>query len=530
MGALHSKLSGSLRNADESLTGLFDIAFQPAANPWRHLGALAFLCLAISVASGTIAYALYDTSVSGAYQSGLRLQNDPLRLGRLLRGVHRYAADAFMLLTVLHLLREVMRGHFRGVRWFSWLTGVPLLWMLWIAGVTGLWLLWDARALFSLTATAEWLQALPLASDLLARNFLTPDALNDRFFSLIMFVHIGVPLLLLGAVWVHVQRVSLPRMWPPPALIGGTLVMLSLLAVSVPAESLGRADTRYMAAQLSIDWFYLFPHPLVDVLSAPTVWVLAAALTAMLAMLPWVRPRGNVARRLSRVAQVDLAHCNGCARCAADCPFGAVVMIARTDNRHHPRQASVIDDLCAACGICVGACPSSTPFRRIDEIVSGIEMPAAPIAGLRLALKQKLAGLKEGKKIVVFACRQAADFDSLADGLTAVITLDCAGMLPPSFVDYATRLGATGAVIAGCREGDCEFRFGDRWVRERFAGTRAPILRAAADRDRVTVVWSGREIERVRAAIATLRATSRNNIRGTPAEVSAIALNEAQHD
>ena len=131
-------LLSALRIADEKLTGGFDHAFPPVNNPWRHLGALAFLCLVISVASGIVAYTLYDTSVRGAYDSGLRLQNDPLLLGRLLRGLHRYAADAFMLLTVLHLLREAMRGHFRGVRWFSWLTGIPLLWMLWIAGLTGL--------------------------------------------------------------------------------------------------------------------------------------------------------------------------------------------------------------------------------------------------------------------------------------------------------------------------------------------------------------------------------------------------------
>ena len=497
-------LLSALRIADEKLTGGFDHAFPPVNNPWRHLGALAFLCLVISVASGIVAYTLYDTSVRGAYDSGLRLQNDPLLLGRLLRGLHRYAADAFMLLTVLHLLREAMRGHFRGVRWFSWLTGIPLLWMLWIAGLTGLWLLWDERALFSATATAEWLQTLPLFTGVLARNFLTADALNDRFSSLIMFIHIGVPLLLLAAVWVHVQRVSLPRMWPTHALTAGSLVMLSALALSLPATSLGPANTGHVSASLSLDWFYLFPHPLVDTLSAQSVWLLAAGLTAMLAILPWLRLRKSLLPP-PQVARVDLANCNGCARCAADCPFGAVVMIARTDRRHHAQQASVINDLCAACGICVGACPSSTPFRRLAEIVSGIEMPDMPIAGLRQTLQRKLANLRGDEKTVVFACRQAANFESLADHSTAVIALECAAMLPPSFIDYATRMGATSTVVAGCREGDCEFRLGDQWLQQRLAGSRAPVLRAAAQRDRIAVVWSGRAVDRIRDAIDMLR-------------------------
>src|SRR5512141_1049586 len=133
----------ALRRADDFLTSSFDRVFPATANPWRCLGALAFLCLAVAIATGIIAYALYDTSASGAYESGRRLQRDPWLLGRLLRGLHRYAADACLVLTVLHLLREAAHGHYRSPRLLSWLTGIPLAWLLWAAGLTGLWLLWD---------------------------------------------------------------------------------------------------------------------------------------------------------------------------------------------------------------------------------------------------------------------------------------------------------------------------------------------------------------------------------------------------
>ena len=521
-----STLIRTLRDADENLTGTFDRAFAPANNPWRHLGALAFLCLVIAVASGIVAYALYDTSVSGAYESGRRLQQDPLLLGRLLRGLHRYAADGFMALTVLHLLREAARGHFLGVRWFSWVTGIPLVWLLWIAGITGFWLLWDERALFSVTATAEWLHALPLSTELLARNFLTPGALNDRFFSLIMFMHIGVPLLLLAGVWIHVQRVPYVRIWPPRALTIGSLVMFGLLALFVPAESLGPADTGHVAATLSLDWFYLFVHPLVDLFSAQAVWLLAAALTIVLALMPLL-PLQSQAGVAGTPARVDLANCNGCARCAADCPFGAVVMVARTDQRHHPQQAAVIADMCAACGICVGACPSSMPFRRIEDLVSGIELPGTSVAALRQQLQQKLAALTGSPKIMLFTCRQAADWHSFTDSTTAVIPLECAGMLAPSFLEYALKLGADGAVIAGCREADCEFRLGGRWVQERLTGARAPRLRAAVPRDRIAVVWAGNDRERVRMAMDSLRDHLKPNSR--PSAASLKPLPEVHH-
>ena len=534
----------SLRAADEVLSGAFDHAFAPAHNPWRHLGALAFLCLMTCVASGIVAYALYDTSVAGAYASGLRLQNDPLLLGRLLRGVHRYGADAFMLLTLAHLLREGVRGHFRGVRWYSWLTGIPLLFLLWLAGITGLWLLWDERALFSVTAMAEWLQALPLGAELLARNFLTPEALGDRFFSLIMFVHIGLPLLLLAATWIHVQRVSLPRMWPPRSLTIATLGTLALLALMQPATSLGPADTGHVAAQLSLDWFYLLVHPLVNALSAQAVWWLVAALTLVLAVLPLWR----VPRSLKRAsARVDLANCNGCGRCVVDCPFGAVVMVPRTDQSRHPsnlsdsehtpvapmgtvrhaaRQASVNADLCAACGICVGSCPSATPFRRIEDMVSGIEMPDAPMAALRRELRQKIASLSGPHPVVLFSCRQAADCTQMANATTAVMALECAAMLPPSFIEYALRLGAEGVAVAGCREGDCEFRLGDRWLQQRLAGLREPQLRASVNREQIEVQWAGSDMLGVQAALARLRLRLTSQATWSPPA----PLKESEHD
>jgi len=494
-------LTRILRRSDEFFTSLFDHAFVASHNPLRHLGALAFSSLVLTIGSGIISFAFYDTSVNGAYASGLRLQNDPLLLGRLLRGLHRYGADACVLLMLLHVLREAVRGHYAGVRWFSWVSGIPMLWMIWSAGLTGLWLLWDARALYSITATAEWLQALPIGAELLARNFLTPDALTDRFFSLVMFVHIGVPLLLLAAFWIHIKRISHARIWPPPQLLWTSLMMLSILSLWQPVISLSAADFSYVAQHMSLDWYYQFFHPLLDWFSAATVWWIAVTATLLLAAFPLLPP---LAGRMS-VAVVDLDNCNGCARCASDCPFGAISMVARSDGSHHRAQAMVDADMCAACGICVGACPSSTPFRSIEDLVSGIELPDLTIANLRSELKHKLANLNGLPPIVIFSCRQAANCLAISDEQTVVIELECAAMLPPSFLDYTLRMGAKGAVVAGCREADCEFRLGDRWVQERLLGTREPHLRASVPRERIVQCWSGSDKQALFSAVEQLQ-------------------------
>ena len=92
------------------------------------------------------------------------------------------------------------------------------------------------------------------------------------------------------------------------------------------------------------------------------------------------------------VAVVDPTNCNGCRRCFDDCPYAAVTMVPHPDKRL--RQMAQVDaDLCASCGICVGACPSSTPFRSAAELVTGIDMPSAPIGQLRQRLQRGLAAM-----------------------------------------------------------------------------------------------------------------------------------------
>jgi coenzyme F420-reducing hydrogenase delta subunit len=175
-------------------------------------------------------------------------------------------------------------------------------------------------------------------------------------------------------------------------------------------------------------------------------------------------------------------------------------------NQRIGRTLAVVDaDLCASCGICAGACPSSTPFRSVADLVTGIDMPQLPVGALRRRLREALEASPDA--IVVFGCDHGADVSRLAAGDNVhAFSLICAGQLPPSFVEYALRDGAAGVVVAACREGGCAFRFGERWTAERLAGTREPHLRASVERERVVLVFAGAGDERaLQQAIKSLR-------------------------
>jgi ferredoxin/coenzyme F420-reducing hydrogenase delta subunit len=329
-------------------------------------------------------------------------------------------------------------------------------------------------------------------------------------FSLLVFLHIGLPLLLLLGMWVHIQRLSRPDTQPSAALTWGTLAMLVGLSVALPVVSHGPADLARVPSELALDWFYLAPNAALYAWSPGTLWALAGVGTLLLVVCPLLpHPRR------APVAQVDPANCNGCGRCFADCPYAAVTMQPRTDGRPGGAIAVVDPDLCAGCGICAGACPSSTPFRSIAELVSGIDMPQLPIGQLRSRLKAQMARLKGEVKVVVFGCDHGADVRALAAPDTAVISLLCTGQLPPAFVEYALRSGADGVLVAACPEGGCEFRLGGRWIEQRMLGVREPHLRRTVAPSEWRVVRAGpREVEAVRCELDDFRARLRERAAG----------------
>jgi ferredoxin/coenzyme F420-reducing hydrogenase delta subunit len=479
--------AGSALIAYHRLEHGFDRVFGAALNPWRHLGALGFLFFWIIAVTGLYLYAVLDTSVDGVYRSINWLAREQWYAGGVLRSLHRYAADAFLLVTLLHLAREFLLGRYTGFRHFSWLTGVPLLWFIYISGVVGIWLRWDQLAQFSAAATAEWLDGLPVFATPLIRNFLNATAVSDRLFSLFVFVHIGVPLLLVFGLWFHIQRISRAEVFPPPALAAGSMLALLALSLALPVASQAAAELSQVPGPLALDWFYLFWQPLMYATSAGAVWAFVAGATLLLFVLPAL-PHAAA----SPVAEVHPDNCNGCRRCFDDCPFAAIVMVPHPGGVPGRQLAQVIPDLCASCGICAGACPSSTPFRSAAELVTGIDMPQMPIDGLRRALDRGLAQLDPESGIVVFGCDQGADVASLGGKDLASFSLICTGMLPPAFVDYTLRGGAAGVLVTGCRAGGCAFRLGNRWIGERLAGTREPHLRASPSGKFLRVAWADR--------------------------------------
>ncbi len=394
------------------IEGLFNLAFGNQLNPFYYLGAISYFMFWIVVVSGLYLYAFFSTSVQGAYDSVEAITHGQWYFGGIMRSFHRYASDGMVLTMGLHLTRHFFFDHYRGFRWFSWVSGVVLLWTVYASGVNGFMLPWDSTAQFVVIATAEWLDALPVFSGTLIRNFIIEGQVNDRLFSLLSFIHIGFPLAVLALLWVHTQRVPQAKTNPPLPVMA--MVLLTLLALSLikPVLSGPRANLDAALSLIDFDWFYLPAYALIYKLSPKDVWLIAIGASLFFVALPWlppkrrsgpkhgyhllVQPDDRIVGLREEETLLDAAlregmqlpfDCRngGCGECKCRLVHGRV--------NYGPHHLSALSEVDKAAGYVLTCC--ATPLSDVEiayEPKAGIARPALQIRLARVERMERLSG------------------------------------------------------------------------------------------------------------------------------------------
>jgi ferredoxin len=472
---------GALRAADRlflRLEAAVDRLVGPGMNPLTQTGAVANVALVVALVTGVALLLWYTPSIHLAHASVEAMGAAPLTAG-LVRSLHRHASDACMAFVLLHAARLLAARRLTGPRWVAWVTGLVLLALLWVVGWLGHWLVWDERARQVALGTTHLLDALPIFADPPGRSFLTDAGVNSLLFFVVFFAHMLLPLGLGAALWLHLTRLARPRFFPDLRLAGWVVLALVGAALVHPASLAPPARLQVVPGAMTIDAWYLGAVALTDRVGAGLLWALLLGAGAVAVSLPWA-----LLRRRPPAAAVAAERCNGCTRCARDCPYEAITMVPHSARTDVPIMALVDPERCVACGICAGACDAvgiNLPSPRTDVERRRVDawLEAAP-AGVDLAL----------------VCGEAADVAvDPATGACAelpgyrVLRVPCAGWVHALTVERALRRGAGRVLVATCPQGSCTYREGPRWTRDRLEGRRDPALRAdKVDPARVRIV------------------------------------------
>ena len=225
------------------------------------------------------AYRLLDgVTMSQAYQSVLAISFD-VRGGLLIRQVHHWSADLFVVAVILRLLRAFFRGRFSGRALPDWLIWVTLLPLGMLAAYTGTLLPDDGLSGGSLGVITGVLLSVPLVGTHLVFWIFGGAPSGHQVIGSDYWVHILVLPALAGALLLLSFRPS-PR-WPrrvrlDPLLLFtcAALVLLGTIAQINPVWLVGPYQPGSISAGAAPDWYMGFLDGALRIMPA---WELTAA-------------------------------------------------------------------------------------------------------------------------------------------------------------------------------------------------------------------------------------------------------------
>jgi quinol-cytochrome oxidoreductase complex cytochrome b subunit len=146
----------------------FLLHLHPPTIPWREarfgytfgLGGLAVFLFLSLIVTGALELFYYVPSGDGANAS-LQTLTFLVPFGWLVRSLHFWAAQALVVVCLLHMLRVVLTGAYKPPRGFNWVLGVILLVVVLFLDFTGYALRWDDRVAWAVLVGTNLIRSIP---------------------------------------------------------------------------------------------------------------------------------------------------------------------------------------------------------------------------------------------------------------------------------------------------------------------------------------------------------------------------------
>ena len=185
-------------------------------------------------------------------------------------------------------------------------------------------------------------------------------------------------------------------------------------------------------------------------------------------------------------ATVNEDTCSGCGICVATCRYDAISLYEK--NKH--RSARVDHDVCEKCGACVAACPSGS-------MNMGGFSNEALISEIDISTEGLLDSKEPFPRIVTFACNwcsypavnAAGKKHSNIDPACIIIRTPCSARVDPEWIMRALSRGADGVLVLGGKERHCHYRGGNVRTNNRMHLLSKVLESLGYDKRRLKVEW-----------------------------------------
>ena len=248
---------------------------------WYYFGGVALFLFIIQVATGILLLLYYKGSEQLAFES-IQFIMSKVQFGWLVRSIHSWAANLFILAAVIHMFSVYFERSYRNPREITWLSGMLMLFLGLGFGFSGYLLPWNELAFFATKVGTDIAGVIPLIGKplmvFLRGGEEVTGATLSRFFGfhVALFPGIFTFLLVVHLLLVQRQGMSEPlgldeeherKTMPffPNFMLRDVLLwlivlnVLAVLAVFFPWE-LGRKADPFASAPAGIrpEWYFLF--------------------------------------------------------------------------------------------------------------------------------------------------------------------------------------------------------------------------------------------------------------------------------
>ncbi|HEY9713608.1 MAG TPA: cytochrome b N-terminal domain-containing protein, partial [Chroococcales cyanobacterium] len=242
-------------------------------NPFYALGPIFYLVWFIVMLTGLVLIMWYVPTKPEAFDSIFRIQND-IPLGGLIRGMHKYGADAMIIAATMRMYRMFINADYKPGKEFNIAIGLIALLLSMYSGLTGYLLIWNQRAFWATKVFATfptYMDQFPVMGDfyqplvkslhlgwntaevLLGGGAAITQETITRFFSLHLAFSL-IPLILVELYFYKNDYTRIPLNWTKRWIV---IMMLVVVAIILPAAQGHRSNPDVTPLPILSDWYFL---------------------------------------------------------------------------------------------------------------------------------------------------------------------------------------------------------------------------------------------------------------------------------